>query len=134
MIFSLPGDNLTKYCFKCSCSILSQGCCYHSMGFLCICSHDNKSRSELSSSLDSSGSFSTVLFVFGLFSKFNLSVKPSPVVLRNSKNGLRLVSSRQMFGVIGFLIALCNLSLASLKRGHFTREYSLVASILQVSH
>jgi hypothetical protein len=92
------------------------------MDLLCIFSHDNKSRSELSSSLDSSGSFSTVfwlfLFIFGLFSKFDLSVKLCPVVLRNSKNGLRFVSSRQMFGVIGFFIALCNLSLATLKRGH----------------
>jgi hypothetical protein len=125
---------LVVYCFSHSCCILSQRCCYYSMGLLCIFSHDNKSRSELSSSDDSSGSFSTVfwlfLFIFGLFSKFNLSVKPSSVVLRNSKTGLRFVSSRQMFGVIGFLIVLCDLSLAPLERGHSVRKCSFVASIL----
>jgi hypothetical protein len=100
---------LVVYCFKYSYSILCQWCCYSSMGLLCICSHENKYRSELSSSLDSSGSFSTkfwlFLFIFGLFSQFNLLVKPSPVVLSNSKIGLRFVS-RQMFGVICFFIAL----------------------------
>jgi hypothetical protein len=99
---------LVVYCFKYSYSILSQRCCYYSMGLLCIFSDENRSRSELSSSLNSSGSFSTAfwpfLCIFGLFSKFNLSIKPNPVVLRNSKTGLRFVSLRQIFGVMAFLL------------------------------
>jgi hypothetical protein len=81
-----------------SCELYFQ---HYFVGLLCIYSHDGKSRSELSFSSDSlCGVLVVSVFIWDCL----IHLKPSPIVLRKSKTGLRFVLSRQMFGEMGFLL------------------------------